>query len=136
MKVVIKGILCGFVLISAFFWSSIPLVLLNGAAMVFFSLTVPLIINSALCALMFKNNKKSIIAECLISVLTAIPIFLFYREVGFVDLCLNKLYPEYGGLPADAGFGMLVYLCYFALCYAAAVLAALFLSYSGRENRI
>lgn len=136
MKAAIKGILCGFILISAFFWSSIPLVLLNGAAMVFFSLTIPLLINSALCALMIENNKKLVIFECFTAVLTAVPIFLLYHEFDFVDFCLNRLYPEYGGLSVGTDLGMYVYLCYFVLCFAAAVFMALILSYMQRKDKI
>ena len=136
LKEIGKGILCGVLFSSCFFWS---------LALAFWALKVgepfssiallacPLLTNAILGVLLAADRDIKILYEWLVSLPVAVATFFCYREAGFVYYWVNRIDPGYGRLSAGAGFAATAYLVLFCLCFLLAAWIAVMLT--KRRNR-
>ena len=123
-----KGILCGVLFSSCFFWSTVPGFWASKEGEPIFSIVVlgcPLLTNALLGFLLAADRPGRIVLyEWLVSLPAAVATFFCYRQTGFVYYWINRIDPGYGRLSAGGGFAATVWLLFFCLCFLLAVWTA------------
>lgn len=127
IKEILKGLLCGVLFVSAFFWLVVLTFLIRDGSLCFaVTLGVALLTNVLLGLLLAADSYLHVFYRWLISLPAGLVTFLVYRETDFVDSWLNRIQPGYGRLSAGGSFAAMAQLVLFCLCFAAAVAVAVF----------
>ena len=137
LKEIGKGILCGVLFSSCFFWS-LALAFWAGKeeGPLYFTIlwACPLLTNVLLGFLLAADRPVKVLYEWLVSLPAAVAAFLCYRQTGFVYYWVNRIDPGYGRLSAGAGFAATAYLVLFCLCFLLAVWIAVALTRRKRRK--
>ena len=126
LKEIAKGILCGALFSSCFFWSLVPGFWASKEGEPVLSIVVfacPLLTNALLGFLLAADRpgRRIILYEWLVSLPVAVAVFFCYRQTGFVYYWVNRIDPGYGRLSAGAGFAATAWLVLFCACFPLAV---------------
>ena len=129
---VLKGMACGIVYVSSFFWTIVLTFIYidSSPVIVLVSATLTNVIVGLLLA---SIRHRYAFYKWLISLPVGIITFLMYRQTNFIDYWLNKVFAGYGRLSAGGGFALLLYI----MLYVFSFLIAIIVSYciTSREKR-
>ena len=124
---VFKGIACGVIYVSSFFWAAVLTFIHNG---VYFAIAFLLLIlaNVIVGLLMASESHRYAFYKWLISLPVGIITFLVYRETNFLYYWLNRIIPGYGNLTAGGGFALLFFIMFYLLGFLAAIIISFYIT--------
>ncbi|QUH20350.1 hypothetical protein [Alkaliphilus sp. B6464] len=122
---VMKGMACGVIYVSSFFWTMVLTFIYidNSFGIILLSAILTNIIVGLLIA-----SKSHLYAfyKWLISLPVGIITFLVYRETDFVYYWLNKIMRGYGNLSAGGSFALLFYMIFYLLSFLIAIITSVY----------
>jgi hypothetical protein len=118
---ILKGMACGIIYVSSFFWTSAFTFLCIDASIAIVLLSA-ILTNAAVGLLMASNSHRNALYKWLISLPAGIITLLAYRETNFIYYWLNKAIPGYGDLSAGGGFALLLYIVFYIMSFSIAVI--------------
>lgn len=131
---VLKGIACGIIYISSFFWTVVLTFKYSDAAIVIVLLSA-ILTNVIVGLLIASESHRLALYKWLVSLPAGIITFLIYRQTNFLYYWLNKISPGYGNLSAGGGFALLFYMIFYLLSFLIAIVITLCIT-SQRAKKI
>ena len=121
---ILKGIACGIIYVSAFFWAMVLTYIHNGIAFTF-AFILLIFANVIVGLLMASERHRYAIYKWLISLPVGIITFLIYRETNFLYDWLNRITPGYGNLTPGGGFAFLFFMMLYLLSFLIAIIISI-----------
>ena len=134
LRDIVKGFLCGALLISAFFWSMVLYLVVNQSIETLVVIISPCLTNVIIGFLLVADSYRHILYKCLISLPAATLTFFIYQKADFIYYWLNRIWPEYGNLSAGGNFAVRFYAILFCLCFIIAIVTAIVLTGKNVKN--
>lgn len=122
---VMKGIACGGIYVSAFFWASVLAFFNNGISI---AVLLLILANIIVGLLMASESHRYAFYKWLISLPVGIITFLIYRETNFLYYWLNRIIPGYGNLSAGGGFALLFFMVFYLLSFLIAIIISFYIT--------
>lgn len=128
LRDILKGLLCGVLFVSAFFWSMVLYLIVNKSTETLVVVISPCLTNVIIGFLLAADSYRHILYKCLVSLPAAALTFFIYQKVDFIYYWLHRIWPEYGDLTAGGNFTVRFYAAFFCLCFIIAVVTAMALT--------
>lgn len=118
---VLKGIACGVIYVSSYFWAIVFTFIHNGLS---FAIAILLLILADVIVglLMASESHRLSFYKWLISLPAGIITLLVYRKTNFIYYWLNRIIPGYGNLSAGGGFALLCLGIFYLLSFFIAII--------------
>lgn len=124
---ILKGIACGIIYVSAFFWAMVLTYIHNGIAFTFVLLLLVLA-NVIIGLLLASESHRYAIYKWLISLPVGIITFFIYRQTNFLYDWLNRITPGYGNLTPGGGFAFLFFMVLYLMSFFIAVTISVYIT--------